>query len=301
MDIRKYQLFAEIAETGSLTQAAKQLGYTQSRASHMVKSMEEELGFPLFARKKRAVFLTGPGKALLPAVRVLLQGNERIQQEVSRINGRRTGRLDIGTYSSIAALWLPPIIRAFAADYPQVIIHLREGNAQQLEQWIDDGSVDFAFLSHRPEQNFHWIPMQDDELMAALPQGDPLGELPVIPAGALAERPFIVPEGLGSEYNIRAALGPEHFAAQGRLTATEDSTIISLVAQGLGFSILPKLILDSRPAEVIARPMEPSVRRTLGIGLGRACPASPTALDFISYALRMFQHPDYQSEGLKNI
>lgn len=294
MDIRRYQLFVEIAEAGSLTQAAKRLGYTQSRASHMVKSLETELGFPLFARKNRAVFLTEAGRALLPAARVLLQGNERIRQVAGRISGRRVGRLEIGSYSSIAALWLPPVIQAFSEENPQVSIRLREGNAQQLERWIDDGSVDFAFLSFRPEQTFRWIPMLDDELMAVLPPSDPLRGLPVIPVDALQGKRFIAPGGLGTEYNVHAALEPGRFMPETRLTAMEDATIISMVAHGLGYSILPRLILDSRPAEVAARPLAPSLHRTLGIGISRACPISPAAADFITCALKRYQHEAYQ-------
>ena len=297
MDIQKYRLFVEIAELGSFTQAARKLGYTQSRASHAIKSLETQLGFRLFVRKKRAVFLTEPGRALLPAARVLLQGSEGIAQVVNEINGLRTGKLVIGSYSSISAMWLPPIIRAFSAEYPDVSIQLQEGDTAQIEQWVRDGAVDFAFLSYRAGQDFRWIPMLDDELMAVLPPEDPLAELAAVPVSVLQERQFIMPGGLGTDYNIRSTLDEEAFSPRTRLTVLDDCAIISMVRYGLGYSILPRLILEEHGAVAMARPLSPPLHRTLGIGLGWGYPLSPAAGKFIACALEMFRHEAYASAG----
>lgn len=288
MDIRKYQLFVDIAETGNLTRSAERLGYTQSGVSHTLKSLEEDLGFPLFVRKKRGVYLTETGKVLLPAVRAMLQGNERIEQMVAELNSLQTGTVRIGSYASISAMWLPPIIRDFSQDYPGIVIQIQEGNVEAIERMLREGTVEFAFLSYRSQQDFQWIPMHEDELLAILPLDDPLAALPSFPVQRFQERPFIMPEGAGSDYSIQRILSAAGGKFPVRLSVMDDYTILSMVKHGLGCSILPRLILEEHHAGVATLSLDPPVFRSLGVAMMPGYTATPAARRFLRYAMRMF-------------
>ena len=87
MDIKKLLLFADVAETENFTKTGDRMGYTQSGVSHLLKSLEDEIGFSLFIRSKQGVKLTGNAKMILPGVRSLLAMTEHLEQMVSEING----------------------------------------------------------------------------------------------------------------------------------------------------------------------------------------------------------------------
>ena len=102
MDINKYVLFADVANTKNFTKSGERMGYTQPGVSHVLKAMERELGFSLFLRTPKGVTLTSDAEAILPLVRELLAVNEQLEQTVSQINGLEKGHLCIATFASIS-------------------------------------------------------------------------------------------------------------------------------------------------------------------------------------------------------
>ena len=113
MNIRKYEAFVRAVELGSLSKAAEELGYTQSGISHMMQSLEEEVGFPLMVRTSSGIQANSEGEMLLPVIRQLLNTNEALEQHIAKIKGADTGRIRIAAYPSVATYWLPGIIRDF--------------------------------------------------------------------------------------------------------------------------------------------------------------------------------------------
>lgn len=111
MDIKKFKLFADVAETGNFTKSGDRLGYTQSGVSHILKSLEEEMGFPLFVRSNQGVKLTKNAQKILPLVRPILAMYESLEQTVNEIHGVESGSLTIATFQSISISWLPSIFR----------------------------------------------------------------------------------------------------------------------------------------------------------------------------------------------
>ena len=118
MGLRKWNVFLAVVDSGSYTKAGEELGYTQAGITQMMKSLEKEVGFPLFHKGHQGVSLTKEGVALLPAIRYLLAANESLNQEISFLTGVRTGTLKIGTYTSCSIHWIPGIIQTFRKEYP---------------------------------------------------------------------------------------------------------------------------------------------------------------------------------------
>ena len=132
MDARKYEVIIKAAECGNLTRAGEDFGYTQSGVSHMIKAVETEFGFRIFLRGRGGVTLTEEGSRVLPYLREIVKWNERLTQTVSSLSGLITGTLRIGSFSSIAAHWLPQIIKRFQSDYPNIKIEITEGGTDAL-------------------------------------------------------------------------------------------------------------------------------------------------------------------------
>lgn len=288
MDLKKYELFADIVETGNFTISGARLGYTQSGVSHIMKGLEAEFGFPLFVRTRRGVSLTDNGERIVPLIRQLLSDNSRLEQTINALNGLDTGSITIGTYSSISINWLPKIIYEFQKDFPSIDIHMKEGGIDEIESWIENSTVDFGFCSQRASQEFDWIPLQNDPLMAILPKSFPVPDSGAYPISAFHNQPFII-SAAGIDHDIHLALTKANVNPYIRFSSTDDHAIISMVANHLGISILPNLIIQERVSQITALPLEPYSFRALGIGIKSLDQVSPASRKFIQYAKRIVQ------------
>ena len=136
MNIKKYEAFLRAVELGSLSKASEELGYTQSGISHMMQSLEDEVGFPLMIRTSSGIQPNAEGQLLLPTIRQLLNTNESLEQYIAKIKGADTGRIRIASFSSVATYWLPHIISAFRKDFPNVEIQIIEGGANTIDTML---------------------------------------------------------------------------------------------------------------------------------------------------------------------
>ena len=126
MSISKYRAFIKVAESGSLTKAAKQLGYSQPGISHMVDSLYTEMGFPLLIRNKDKIVPTENGKKVLYYCYQIIKNETYLQETVSAINGLLEGTISMGAYNSLMVGFLPHAVRNFSNVYPNIELHLRE-------------------------------------------------------------------------------------------------------------------------------------------------------------------------------
>lgn len=286
MDLKKYELLADVAETKNFTTSGDKLGYTQSGVSHIIKGLEQEMGFPLFIRTRRGVSLTDNAKRIVPLVRQLLSENSRLEQTINALNGLDTGCITIGTYSSVSINWLPKIIYEFQKDFPCIDIHMKEGGIDEIEAWIENSTVDFGFCSQRSSQEFDWIPLHNDPLMAILPKDFEIPTSGTYEICNFQNQPFII-SALGIDYDIHLALTDSKVTPYIRFSSTDDHAIISMVANHLGISILPNLIIQEWSSQITALPLEPYSFRSLGIGIKSLKNTSPASKKFIEYAKRI--------------
>ena len=189
MDINLQKLEALLAavDTGSITAAGEKLSYSQSGVSRMIGDLEREWGVNLLERDKRGVRLTSDGERLIPRVRAVCQEYARLMTEVDDLHGLRTGKIRIGTFSSIATHYLPDILRAFRRDYPGMEYELLLGDYTEIEDWIRTGRVDLGFLRLPTDPQFSTRKILQDELMAILPEGHSLAESDWRPVRAALE------------------------------------------------------------------------------------------------------------------
>lgn len=287
MDIRKYEVFLRAVECGNLTRAGEELGYTQSGVSHMMKSLENELGFPLLIRGRTGVIPTPEGNEIHRIARELVKWNQLLNQSVSSIRGLETGEIRIGTFFSVSVNWLPEIIKRFQEAHPHITIHLMEGGVCEMEDWLTDGRVDLAFLSRQDHHHFDWIPLKEDRMLAVLPLKDTarLEETGLlgsghIPLSYFEDQPFIL-SAEGFDYDVHRVLRDGQVSPRIEFSSMDDYAIVSMVKSGLGISILPELALKDQMETILALELDPPFYRSLGIALPSIKNASPAASQFI--------------------
>ncbi|MGW9102095.1 LysR family transcriptional regulator [Priestia megaterium] len=145
MEIRHFVTFKKIIETGSFTQAAEHLGYTQSTVTSHIQALEEHIGAPLFDRMGRKVKLTDIGKKLLPYTQEILDTYGKIES-ITNDGEEIRGELKIAAPESLTVYRLEPILREYRKKFPHVNISLSNATCGDNKRAILNGSADIAFV-----------------------------------------------------------------------------------------------------------------------------------------------------------
>ena len=282
MNIQKYMAFVKTVEYGSFTKAAEMLNYSQSGISRMINDLEKEWKVVLLERGKSGVKLTSDGTKLLPHAKSVCVEYEKLQMEVDELNGLQSGLIRIGTFSSVATHWLPNIIKEFQKVYPGIDYELLLGDYTEIEEWISEGRVDCGFLRLPACSDFETIFLEQDRLLAILPENHPLAQLEKVPVAALCEEPFMLLEKGGKADSI-AIFERCNMTPNVRFTTWDDYAIMSMVESGLGISILPELILKRVPYRIVAKELDVPVYRKIGLAMRSKKNASLAVKRFLEH------------------
>jgi len=280
--IQKYLAFVKTVEYGSFTKAAEVLSYSQSGISRMIKDLETEWNIPLLERSRSGVRLTSDGLKLLPHAKRVCEEYQKLQMEVDDLHGVQSGIIRIGTFSSVATHWLPNIIKAFQKDYPNIDYELLLGDYTEIEEWIAAGRVDCGFLRLPTHPEFDTIFLEQDNLMAIIPEDHPLADCEKFPLAKLCEEPFMLLE-RGAKAEVSEVFERNHLTPRVRFTTWDDYAIMSMVESGLGVSILPQLILKRVPYRILARELDVPAYRNIGLALKKKETASIAVKRFMEY------------------
>ncbi|SFL93150.1 LysR family transcriptional regulator [Pelosinus propionicus] len=283
MDLEKWKVIQTILATGSLTKAGEQIGFSQSGISHLIKSVEKDLGFSIMTRNKYGVKLTSEGSQLHPLVQEMIKLDEKFNQIVSSIHGVATGTIRIGTFHSISTQWLPKIIYKFRTDYPNIKIQLMEGGMDQLEMWLKDNYIDLAFLSYKDHRQSKWIPLKEDHLVAVLPPNHPLATKDYITPTDFMQNDFIL-SSPGFDYDVNSYFQKNNILPNVNISSMDDFSVISMVSKNLGISILPALLLQTPDSTIVTKPLNPCAKRVLGIAVKSYSNASIATEKLIEYS-----------------
>ncbi|MCM1162241.1 MAG: LysR family transcriptional regulator [Roseburia sp.] len=282
MNIQKYLAFVKTVEYGSFTKAAERLNYSQSGISRMINDLEKEWKVALLERNRSGVRLTSDGLTLLPYAKSVCKEYQKLQSQVNEINGLQSGIIRIGTFSSVAAHWLPNIIKRFQNDYPNIDYELLLGDYTEIENWILEGRVDCGFLRLPVHTDLETVFLEQDKLLVVLPENHPLADYERFPVKALADYPFMLLE-KGEKAEIseifeRCGISPKiHFITW------DDYAIMSMVESGLGISILPQLILRRVPYKLITKELDVPAFRNIGLALRSKKNSSLAVKRFLEY------------------
>ncbi len=282
MNLQKYLSFVKTVEYGSFTKAAEMLNYTQSGISRMIADLEKEWGVTLLERSKYGVKPTSDGMKLLPYAQNLCADFDKLKMQVDELNGLQSGLIRIGTFSSVATHWLPNIIKEFQKDYPNIDYELLLGDYTEIEEWIHNGRVDCGFLRLPTHPEFETIFLEEDKLMAIIPEKHPLKDRDKFPVTALCDEPFMLLE-KGAKAEISEIFERNNLTPNVKFTTWDDYAVMSMVESGLGIAILPELILKRVPYKIIAKELDVPAYRNIGLALRDKKTASLAVKRFIEY------------------
>ena len=270
MELRQLYYFVKVARKQHVTRASEELHVAQSAVSRQIHQLEEELGVPLFAQKGRNVQLTPVGRMFLGRVEAILADLDRAVQEIREFLDPERGEVRIGFPHSLGISMLPTAIAAFRKEHPNVRFRLRQGTYSSLIRDVIQGDVDLAFVSPFPENHDRVVGelLLTEELYAVLPPQHPLAGRSEIRLDELRDEPFVM---FSEMYSLRGivldACRKAGFVPNVGFEGEETDTIRSLVAAGMGVSLLPEMALVETgplmPAKV--KLSEPRVTRTIGI------------------------------------
>lgn len=283
MDIEKLKALKVIVETGSITRAAERLGYSQPGLTGMLNRLEQEIGYPVLRRGSGGVSLTEAGEALMPHVERILRDSRALEQAIADHRPEERRILRIGSYTSISRNWLPPVLKGFGAQFPDVQLTVKDGSCMDIEQWLMEGAIDVGLLSNCFSAPLEFLPLLQDPYYAVLPPEEKPGE--TFDISAFNGRTFFVPSN-GVDTEVLRILERSGVTPRFSLIATEDSAVIKMVEQGLGCSLLSELILRGSTDHVSLVPVDPPAFREVGAAVRSLKKAGPVLRSFLRYIRR---------------
>jgi len=265
VNVSKYKVLLTAVDMGSFSGAAQKLGYTQSGLTHMMNSLEDELGISLLQRGYYGVKLTPAGERIIPKIRQLVMCEDAIINEIELVRSYSDKIIKIGAFSSMAARWLPSIVERFEDEFPDITVIIQTGTVTELYGGLEEGRFDICYGTRNAKYDFKWIPLATDPFYAILPHYYP-STSDVFPISAFNGTKFLMP-GLGFDDDISAVFNENNIKPFITHTYVDDPAIISMVEHGLGISMLSEMILDGRRDEVKKLPIVPEAARNLAISV----------------------------------
>ncbi|MFQ6554128.1 LysR family transcriptional regulator [Aestuariibius insulae] len=257
LDIR---LFLRLADRLHFGQTAQAENIAQSALSARIKALETELGAQLFERSTRTVSLTAPGRAFIPEATALLTQMRRAEQVVRRTATQNYRSLKIGGVDSALSGPLPGIVKTFLTKQPNVHITLIEMLSHITDPALTARRVDIGFLRYAPTNpEIDSFLLKAEGMSVAMPEDHPLASRQTLTAADIAANPLILQsraqrpilhdcvrryiEAAGHEFSIDQEANERHM-------------LLSLVAAGLGLTLVPDWVTMFRREGVVYREME---------------------------------------------
>lgn len=241
-DLRQLRYFVAVAREGSLTRAAATIPIAQQSLSAQIRSLERQVGAPLFERGPRGVQLTEVGTALLKEARPLVTQADRAFDRVRRAAVGERQTLAVGFLPSVGNYVVPPLVRAFSETHPEIALHTEDVPIAPLIQGLRDGRFDAGLTRPPLVDDIATEVMLSEPVAAVLPAEHPLAGAESLDLADLADEPWVL--------TPRSSWEPWHrkydrdFAAAGfapRIVQRGSSvqSLLALVAAGVGVSRLP--------------------------------------------------------------
>ncbi|NHH80362.1 LysR family transcriptional regulator [Burkholderia gladioli] len=245
MELRHLRYFLAIAEESNVTRAAERLGIGQPPLSQQIRNLERELGVELFRRTAHGVVLTSAGQAFRVEAARVLDDAARARRAAQQAGNGETGILRLGfTASAVFNPVVPALIQRFKAAYPGVDVSLDEANTPELVRRLADERLDAVFVRPGPTsfEGLALRPFPDEPMKLVVPASHRFAQRRRVALAELADEAFVLvpgPAGATLYAEILDACRRAGFLPRLAQEAPQISSVINLVAAGLGLSIVP--------------------------------------------------------------
>jgi len=265
MTLGQLRMLLEVGALGGFSRAARSLRRSQPGVSQAIAALEEELGVTLVRRARARVTLTEAGQRVAARARAVLDGVEDIRATASAARGIDRGTLRLGVLSSAAAIVLPELMDRFQSRHPRLSLRVLRGSDEEVRGWLESGGVDAAVLT-LPAPGLLALELGRDAWWAVLPRMHPLGLRPTVTLAELAAHPFILGRG-GCEGRLIEAGRGEGGALEVRWEVRDLDSLLTLVREGLGVSVLGEGALPADRRGLALRPVSPERFRVFALAV----------------------------------
>ncbi len=270
-----------VANCGNFGEAALELELSQSTISHAIATLEEELGVILLKRGRNGAHLTPVGERVITQARQVQGLLENIVTEANREKGLQGGTVRVVSFRSIATHVLPTVIAQFSQHFPEVTVIINEmDDTPEMEQAVRDGHADICFTYLPATDEFEAWEMLRDEYIALLPPTYPLSSSQLT-WNQLLSYPLIMSTISCCAKIIHDYLKQSQYPIKIAYEVRQDSTIVSLIMQGLGVGILPRLAAEPVPSSIQVCTLPSHVERVIGVAVLKNALHSPAVYAFL--------------------
>jgi len=255
-----------VADQGSFSAAALQLGLAQSTVSHAIATLETDLGVVLLLRGRSGAVLTPLGVQICQQARAALALLADIRQTAQQAKGLQAGRVRVASVRTVATHVLPDIIAQFCQQHPALTVDIAECDVYgEVEAALREGNADVGFTLFPPPDEFQGWELFRDDFVALLPPGEDEGPL-------TWEQLMSYPRAANKRWIYHNDLIDSHLARFGyRLpidyAVREDSTLMGLVTKGLGAAVLARLEAEPIPPGVRVKALPEPLERSVGVAI----------------------------------
>ncbi len=264
MNIFHLRVLLTVAECRSFSTAALKLDISQAAVSRAIAALEDELGISLLSRGRFGAHPTLLGERVIHHAYQILQCRENIEHEINLAKGLEGGRVRIASFRSAATHLLPPLIARFSQRFPNIDVAIAEDDPNGVEVAIREGRVDIGLVPlPRASEELETWPIAKDEFVVLLPPS--AQQVPdLLTWEELSEHSFILFNYAECTSAVRNHWETWEQSFKVAFEVKEDSTIVSMVAQGLGAAILPRLAALPIPPGVQVRSLPVPLERSIG-------------------------------------
>ena len=280
MDIQNIRAFLAVADTGSFSRAADKLFITQPAISKRISTLEESLDCQLFDRLGKNIQLTQAGEALIPSYQRILAEIDQTERIVSSLRTNVSGHLRFGTSHHIGLHRLPPVLRQYTRQFPDVELDIQFMDSEQAAALILKGSIELALITlpDEIEKPLTTIPVWADPMEVVVAQDHPLAK----------QKSVTIRQLIGYGVLIQSHSTHTRNIIDEALKLTDDikiimesnylETIKAMIQNGLGWGVLPESMIDDSLQRIKIRGVK--MERHLGILLhaSRTLSSSANAL-----------------------
>ncbi len=246
MELNQLRYVCAVEETGSFSRAAERCQIAQPSLSQQVLKLEEDLGTKLFDRLGRGVRLTEPGRAFLPHARAILEEVDRARASIASSAGGVSGTVSLGAIPTVAPYLIPPYTAAFTKRFPDARLRIVEETTPVLIESLRTLAIDFALLAlPLRHKDLALQPIRTEPLFAVLPKTHPLATKESLSLAELRGESFVM---LRDGHCFRdlslSVCGSARVKPNIAFESGQFSSVLGMVAAGIGISIVPEMAVD---------------------------------------------------------
>lgn len=247
MELRQLEYFMAVCKELHFTRAAEKLNIAQPTLSQQIKSLEGQVGLPLFDRIGKKIALTEAGKILLDHSRRVFFEIEQAEAAIRDLNGLQRGMLTIGSLLTCVSYLLTPAVLEFNRLYPNINLSVSGMRTEDIHKQLLENKLDLgiAFLPTN-DDDLEYIPLLTEELALAVPFDHPLAHVQEIEMKALEHVSMVLlPENFFLRNLVQTYGNELGISLQPILEIAPLESLIQMVTEGVGATILPVPYLNS--------------------------------------------------------